>query len=156
MKKFEFRLDRVRRLREREREQRRLALAEALHYQGRVEGQIQYLQSIRHDEQDSLRQVLLQRDVPVQEAIASRSYDGLLIRLSSRLEEQLKQVKLVVDQRRHDLMEAEKKVRVLEKLEEKERGRYDRHIEHVERELMDELAITAMQRRRESGEFGVG
>ncbi len=93
---------------------------------------------------------------PFKEAIASRSYDGLLIRLSSRLEEQLKQVKLVVDQRRHDLMEAEKKVRVLEKLEEKERGRYDRHIEHVERELMDELAITAMQRRRESGEFGVG
>ncbi|MBY0588693.1 flagellar FliJ family protein [bacterium] len=148
MKKFEFRLERVRRLRERERERRRLSLAEALHYQGRVEAQIHHLESIRQDEQDNLRQVLLRRDVLINDAIQSRSYDGLLIRLEGRLEEQLKQVKVVVEQRRAELLEAEKRVRMLEKLEEKEQLRYDDHVDHLDRELMDELALVAHQRRQ--------
>lgn len=154
MKKFEFRLERVQRLRQRQREQRRLALAEALHYQGRVEGQIQYLQNIRQDEQDGLRQTLLRHEVVISDAIQSRSYDALLSRLQHRLRDQLEQVKRVVEQRRQDLLEAEKKVRVLEKLEEKEQGRYDRHIEHLERELMDELAISSQQRRQHEGDLG--
>jgi flagellar export protein FliJ len=152
MKKFEFRLERVHRLRERERERRRLSLAEALHFQGRVEAQIAHLHHLREDEQDGLRQVLLQREVVVGDAIASRTYDGLLIRLESRLQEQLKQVKLVVEQRRQELIEAEKRVRMLEKLEERERDRYDAGVDRMEGELMDELAQVATQRRMSQGE----
>lgn len=154
MKRFEFRLERVRRLREREREQRRLSLAEALHYQSRIEAQMQNLSQIRQDEQNGLRAILAQRELLVSDAIQARSYDGLLGRLEGRLAEQLRQVQSVVAERRVHLMESEKKVRMLEKLEEKMKRRYDQKVDAMDRDLMDELALVASERRRADEKMG--
>ena len=153
MKKFKFRLERVQRLRERTREQRKLSLAEAINFRIRVEGQKEHLEEVRAAEKEELRVGLSQPEVAVEDAIRARVYDGLLARHAGRVAEQLKQIEAVVDQRRIQLMEAEKSVRIIEKLGDKVRQRYNATVDLEDRQLMDELALIADQRRRvESGE----
>lgn len=151
MKKFKFRLERVQRLRERTLEQRKLALAEAIQFRGRVESQIAQLEQTREQEREQTRQELAKPTIVIEEAIRGRIYDSLLGRFGQRFGEQLAQVNAVVAQRRNQLIEAEKSVRILEKIEEKLKRRYDQAVEHGERELMDELALIADQRRRSEG-----
>ena len=148
MKKFKFRLERVQRLRERTREQRKLALAEALNFRIRVEGQKEYLEEVRAAEKEELRAGLAQAEVVVEDAIRARVYDSLRARHAGRVSEQLKQIEAVVDQRRVQLMEAEKSVRIIEKLGDKVRQRYNATLDLADRQLMDELALIADQRRR--------
>lgn len=151
MKKFKFRLERVQRLRERVREQKKLELAEAVQYSVRVEGQITQLNEVRNQELDELRRHLSDPQISITDAIAARTYDHLLVRHEHRLEQQLDQIQGVVRQRRHQLMEAEKGVRILEKLEERLHQRHQASVDAADRQLMDELATVADQRRRLGG-----
>lgn len=147
MKKFQFRLERLAKLRERTRDQKKIALAEAIQYRMRIEGQIEQIQHVREAEK-SQRRDGLQSSVPsVEDAIQSQVFDGLLQRYQGQLGRQLEQVSLVVEQRRDHLREAEKGVRILEKLESKLKARYDVRIDSAERQLMDEFAQTADLRR---------
>ncbi|MBX9655798.1 flagellar FliJ family protein [bacterium] len=148
MKKFKFRLERVQRLRERTREQRKLQLAEAINFRMQIEGQKEQLTELRSNEQDLLRSELSKPEVVVEDAIRARVFDGLLARHAARVNEQLKQIEGVVEQRRQQLMEAEKSVRIIEKLGDKVRQRYNAVLDHADRQLMDELALLADQRRR--------
>jgi flagellar export protein FliJ len=153
MKKIKFRLERVQRLRERTREQRKLALAEAINFRLRVEGQKEQLEEVRTAEREELRAGLSRTEVVVEDAIRALVYDSLLARHEGRVDEQLKQIEAVVDQRRQQLMEAEKSVRIIEKLGDRVRQRYNASIDLMDRQLMDELALIADQRKRvESGE----
>lgn len=148
MKKFSFRLEKLQRLRERLRDQRKIALAEAVQYQDRVERQISQIQHARQFEKEELRQSLSRRNLSAETAIQSQLFDGLLGRYEMQLDCQLKQVEAVAEQRRGQLLDAEKNVRVLEKLEGKLRQRHGESIESAERILMDELAQIADGRRR--------
>lgn len=150
MKKFQFRLERIQKLRERTREQRKLSLAEAIQYRQRVEDQIEQLNQVRAEEKEALRQSLSGGAVTIEDVIRSQTFDGLLGRFSQQLGNQLQQVDVVVDQRRVQLMEAEKSVRILEKLEEKQHDRHEHAEERAERQILDELAAAADQRKRTS------
>src|SRR5690606_15943485 len=123
-KKFVFRLERLQKLRERVREQRELAYAQAMEYQNRVEGQIDQLQNYQNEQLDALSQELSQPAPSIERAIQYRSYNGVLSGLQMQLNRQLEQVRHVVSVRHSDLMTAQRDVRVLEKLEERARQRY--------------------------------
>jgi len=148
MKKFKFRLERVQRLRERTREQRKLQLAEAINFRMQIEGQKEQLTELRTNEQEQLRSELSKPEVVVEDAIRARVFDSLLARHAVRVAEQLKQIESVVEQRRLQLMEAEKSVRIIEKLGDKVRQRYNTMLDQADRQLMDELALLADQRKR--------
>lgn len=149
MKRFEFRLARVQKLRERVREQKRLLHAEAVQYQRNVEQQIGVIEQVRDAEKEILRQSVTSPEISVDKVIASRTYDGLLGNFRRNLDRQLHQVEQVVETRRQDLVAAERDVRILEKLEEKLRSRYNDVLDHGERVLMDELAGQSVARRKE-------
>jgi flagellar export protein FliJ len=125
-----------------------MQLAEALQFRARVEQQQEFLSNVRQAEREQLRREISQGNIPVASAIQSMTYDGLLHRYADRLAEQLHQIEAVIEQRRGTLREAEKGVRVLEKLEEKERRRYDLDVDSAERELLDEIALAAEMRKR--------
>lgn len=148
MKKFRFRLDRLQKLRELAREQKRLALAEAVQYRRRVELQVDELAQVRALEKERRRAALAAGVVSIEDVIRSQTFDGLLGRFSGQLGRQLEQVDAVVEQRRAQHQEAAKGVRILERLEERLRSRYESSVERSERELMDELAAVADHRRR--------
>lgn len=148
MKRFQFRLDRLQRLRDRTRQERRLSLAEATQYQQRIENQIAQLDEVRGQELLERRQRLAATTVSIEEVIRGQSFDAMLHRFAQQLGQQLEQVRGVVEQRRLQLQEAEKGVRVLEKLREKMEDRYDDQVESNERQLLDELANVGEQRRR--------
>lgn len=148
LKQFRFRLERVQRLRERLREQRRLQFAEALAYQQQVEQQISQVQELRGVEMLGLREVVAQTAVPIDTVIQSRIYDNRLGNHAVFLGRQLEQVQQVVAVRQTNLVSAERDVRILERLEAKQRQRYQRMLDRAETELMDELA----GRRRQSAD----
>lgn len=149
MKQFQFRLERVQKLRERVRERRRLLHAEALEYQGRVEAQIARLEELRDSERQILRETLSNPEISVDSIIRSRAYDGMLGNFRRNLDRQLDQVRQVVELRRLDLVAAERDVRILEKLEEKLHSRYRESANRVEQAEMDEMAGRARSIRAE-------
>jgi flagellar export protein FliJ len=131
------------------REQKRLLHAEAVQYQRNVEQQIGVIEQVRDAEKEILRQSVTSPEISVDKVIASRTYDGLLGNFRRNLDRQLHQVEQVVETRRQDLVAAERDVRILEKLEEKLRSRYNDVLDHGERVLMDELAGQSVARRKE-------
>lgn len=147
-KRFQFRLARILKLRERERERRRLAHAEALQYRERVAQQITNIEQVRAEEKSALRAAMAEKTFPLDRVIAARTYESVLIRLGQYLERQMHQIEEVVAGRRNELMLAERDVRILEKLEEKLRGRYARAMDLEEQQTLDEVA--AAGRARES------
>jgi flagellar FliJ protein len=140
MKQFKFRLQRVQKLRERLRERRRLSHAEAVAYERRVESQIDQIEQVKAAERADLVSKMTRSDLSVDQVIAARTYEGLLNTYRQQLDRQLDQVRQVVAARRRDLVDAERDVRILEKLEEKLQHRYDAALDSAERQLMDELA----------------
>ncbi|MFO0948890.1 MAG: flagellar export protein FliJ [Planctomycetota bacterium] len=149
MKRFEYRLERVQKLRERIRERRRLLHAEAVQYRQKVEEQIQSIENAREAEKEVLRTTLSHAEVMVDSIIRSRAYDGLLGNYRRHLDRQLEQVQQVVEVRRQELVHSERDVRILEKLEERMRLRYNETVDRAEQSDMDELARQSVARREE-------
>lgn len=140
MKKFAFRLERLGKLRERTREQKRLAHAEAIDYQRRVESQLAQLQDLRHRERLALADTLVEGRISVENVIGSRVFDGRLAQYTQHLQRQLSQIAQVVAARRVELIAAERDVRILEKLEVRQRQRHDEASNRAEIQTMDEIA----------------
>lgn len=150
MKRFEFRLDKLQRLRERARERRRLAYAEAIEYRHRIHRQIEQLERIKAEEKAAQRSLVARPELPIDQIIQSRGYEALLSKFRLYLDRQMEQVQLVVEGRRQELVVAERDVRILEKLEAKLRQRYDAILTSSEAAELDEVASTAhLKRTRE-------
>lgn len=149
MKQFKFRLARLQKLRERVREQRRIAHAEAIEYQRRIESNIEQVKDARIEEKNKLRDNLADAAVSIDRVIQSRVYDVRLVGYGVQLNQQLGQIQQVVAARRQQLVLAERDVKVLEKLEVKAHERYDTAANKADLQLLDELAIQAANRRLE-------
>ncbi|QDU62583.1 Flagellar FliJ protein [Planctomycetes bacterium Pan216] len=150
MKRFQFRLARVQRLRERTLQERQVELAEVIEHQQKIEAEISRLDSDRTGEKDSLRDYLGQGTISIDHVIQSHLYDGSLRNAKRQLESHLEQVRRLVDFRRARVLDAEKDVKVLEKLGEKARQRYDADVSREDQQLLDELALQSEQRRHYS------
>lgn len=140
MAKFKFRLATLLRLREATRDQRRTELAEAY----RVDDVLQ--QRIEHADQELLalrtqcRRAAAPGAVDIDQLVAAQRYELVLRAQQKQLGSQREQVAAEIERRRQMLVEANRDVRVLEKLRDKQAKRYRREEERREIKRLDEVA----------------
>ena len=140
MAKFRFRLATLLRLREAARDQRRHVLAEAY----RVDDVLRRRIEVAERELDALRQRTRQMAGPgavnVDQLLEAQRYELALRAGQQQLDKQRQAVAEEIERRRHDLAEAGRDVRVLEKLREKQSRRHAIEEGRRDIKMLDEVA----------------
>ena len=141
MKKFHFRLQTLVRLREQARDERRSQLAQAceahqilLRRSSEIVREISELR--QHVARDAER-----GKVNVHRLLDSHRHEAMLRAEQMQIAKQNKQLAEEIERRRYGLVEADREVRVLEKLRERQRAEHDRELVVQERKAMDEIAV---------------
>jgi flagellar FliJ protein len=144
---FRFRLETLLRLRIAERDERRGDLAKAL----RAEEVLQAEQARLAAEQQGLSERSLGLKSPgsanVDALLSAHRYEVVLTGQARQLTGQLEQVAAEVERRRQVLVEADREVRVLEKLRERQAAAARLHEERQEAKRYDEAAVIGHNRR---------
>ncbi|GAB6165422.1 flagellar export protein FliJ [Thermostilla marina] len=137
---FRFRLEPVQRLREHVRDQRRAELAQALEAMELVE------QKQRELAEELERATKLQREaakpgsIDVDTIMAVRRYQTALYAQAAQLQQQAAAIAEEIERRREALAQADREVRILEKLRERQLERHRSEEKRRETKLMDETA----------------
>jgi flagellar protein FliJ len=138
MKKFQFRLDSLVRLRESVRDERRSQLAEAMRIQASLEGEMQQLR-LKLDEARQMH-TAPQGVVDIDRLLVAERYEMVLLLEKHNLEQQQASMNAEVEKRRQALVWADQDVRVLEKLRETQFQRWRAGSERDALEHLDEIA----------------
>lgn len=140
MAKFKFRLSTLLRIRESTRDERRAELAQAYQAeeivageQDRIKGELAAL------EVDS-RRAALPGAIDVDQLLETRRYRLLLDAQKQHVAGQRDTVGAEVERRRQNLVEANREVRVLEELREKQHVRHRKEEDRLETKQLDEVA----------------
>lgn len=140
MPTFRFRLTPVLHLRENARDERRAALADAL----RAELVLAEQMAEKHGEIATLGAALAKErgvgEINVERMIQGQRYQALLRAELAMLEEQARKVAAEVERRRELLVAADRDVRVLEQLREKQRARFMYEEAQQETKFLDDVA----------------
>jgi flagellar FliJ protein len=140
MPTFRFRLTPVLHLRENARDERRAALADAL----RAEMVLAEQMAEKHGEIATLGAALAKErgvgEINVERMIQGQRYQALLRAELAMLEEQARKVAEEVERRRELLVAADRDVRVLEQLREKQRARFMYEEAQRETKFLDDVA----------------
>jgi flagellar protein FliJ len=142
---FNFRLERVRALRERFEDQAREELAESLSVRLKGEAMLRAASESYRLAQDTRRESAA-LEVSGRDLLASQAYIERTSRLREAAELELDRRDAEVDARRTALLEAARERQVLERLKERRREDHRRASERVEAGLLDEMAITTHRR----------
>ena len=146
MSKYQFRLETLRRLRIAHRDQQRSALADGY----RAEEILAERAAELADEQASLRELqrsaLGDRYLDVNQLVEVQRYETVLKTNEQQLAEQSTRLAIEVERRRQAVIEADRAVRVLDKLDEQHRDQHRRKAQRQETKQLDEVAITQWQR----------
>ena len=134
MSKYQFRLETLRRLRIAHRDQQRSALADGY----RAEEILAERAAELADEQD--------RYLDVNQLVEVQRYETVLKTNEQQLAEQSTRLAIEVERRRQAVIEADRAVRVLDKLDEQHRDQHRRKAQRQETKQLDEVAITQWQR----------
>ena len=116
MRKFQFRLDSLVRLREAVRDERRAQLAEAMRIQASLEGEMQQLR-LKLDEARQMH-TAPRGAVDIDRLLVAERYEMVLLVEKLQIETQQASMNAEVEKRRQALVWADQDVRVLEKLRE--------------------------------------
>lgn len=147
---FKFRLQTLLRLRIAERDQRRAELAKAL----RAEEVLRAEEQRVTDEQAQLaRQTQALKNpgsADVDSLLQTHRYEIVLLSQRKQVASQLTQVQAESERRRLALVEADRQVRVLEMLRERQLATYRQAADREEMKEFDEMAIVAANRRQEA------
>jgi flagellar FliJ protein len=142
MSKYQFRLETLRRLRIAHRDQQRSALADAYRAEqilvGRraeLDGQLTQLRNLQ-------RSALSAHYTDVNQLVEAQRYETLLNSHRQQLDDQRRRVEKEVERRRQVLVEADRAVHVLDKLDERFRREHRRQMERAEVKRLDEVAVT--------------
>jgi len=147
MAKYRFRLAPLKRLREATRDEKRASLAEALRAQEIVIEQRAELERHLVELSDSARRAMAPGKVNVDQLLYAGRYELMLRAKQQLLAQQVQELAAEVDRRQQILAEANRDVRVLEKLEERQAAR---HREEEEKRLQQTLDEVAGRRHREA------
>jgi flagellar protein FliJ len=146
---FIFRLTVLLRLRESRRDECRTALAEAYRVDDVLAKQIEGLER----EFDALRRFCRLKASPgtvdVNRLVEAQRYELVTRAQQRRLAEQRQQVAAEIERRRQALVEADREVRVLEKLRERQADQYRRDEELREVKRLDEVATQQTFRQQQ-------
>jgi flagellar FliJ protein len=143
MSSFRFRLATLLRLRESARDQWRRQVADAQRAADILAERRRELEEQLADNRSQSQQFAQPGGVDIDYLLQSHRYQILLSAEARSIGDQQRQVQAEVDRRRQSLVEADRQVRVLEKLRDKQRTEFNQHEAAIDRKLMDELAQRA-------------
>jgi flagellar FliJ protein len=143
MSTFRFRLATLLRLREAARDEKRARLAEAYRAAEILAAQLQEIDGELAAYRLAAQQNAQRGIVDVDQLLHGHRYERVLTAQKNALKTQQKQVAEEIDRRRLALVEADRQVRVLEKLREKKQTEHATAEERRDQRLMDELASRA-------------
>ncbi len=145
--RFEFRLERVRALRERLEEMSREELAASLGHRLRVEAELQEALEELDDAHMHMRMVGGGERVSGQELLAAQAYLERTAGNRRTAAEDLRQRDAEVQQRRAHLAERARERQALERLKERRHAEHKIEVQRVEGIALDELAIQRHRRQ---------
>jgi flagellar FliJ protein len=141
MAKFQFRLDSLMKLREAERQQRRIELAEAFHAESILRQQAAQLRQDLQEVETLSRVISSPGRVQVDRVLETHRYKLLLKSQAMTLDQKEAQLQAEIERRRTALATADRDVRVLEKLRERKRAEHDAAEFKRELKQLDEVAV---------------
>lgn len=150
MSAFHFRLETLLRLRIAERDERRADLAKALRAEGLLLGELRQIEVEQLQAKAKVREQSAPGAADVDGLLQTNRYQLVLKSQRGQLENQLAQVRAELERRRLALLEADRGVRVLEKLRERQQAAFRQREERQETKMLDEVAVGTFNRRREA------
>ena len=147
MAKFKFRLASLLQLRESAREERQQQLAEAYRVDDVLKGQAAEIDEEINATVAFGRQSASPGDINVDRLVAIQRHELLLKAQRANLTEQLNTVATEIERRRLALVEANRDVRVLEKLRDNQQRKHREHENRREIKQLDEVAQLQRMRR---------
>ena len=145
---FHFRLTTLLRLRIAERDERRGDLAKALAAAEILRGQRQSLEGEERSNLTALRKVAAPGGGNIDRLIHGHRYAAILKTRASQLAAQQSQIEREIERRRQVLVEADRQVRVLEKLQSRQQAEHQRRADKLEARQLDEVATIGHFRQR--------
>jgi flagellar FliJ protein len=142
MARFRFRLQTLRRLREIHRDEQRGRLAAAFEAERILAAQREQLAAEGVALGHSQRRLMQQGVLDVNQLLAVQRYQLTLEAQARTLAEQAAKLSEEVERRRQSLVEADREVRVLDKLEERQRDEHREAANRAETKVLDEVAAT--------------
>ena len=140
MARFQFRLATLRRLREQHRDELRGRLAEAYEAEQVLQRQRDGLQQEAESLRGMQRQMVAVASPNVNQLLEAQRYGLVLQGRNVVLADQLRQVAAEVERRRQAVVEADRQVRALDKLAERQHAEFLREQQRIDHRLMDEIA----------------
>ena len=142
MAKFRFRLESLRKLRISHRDELRAKLAEAYQAVQVLEEQRQVVTREITELQESQRKAALRQTTEVNRLLEAQRYQSVLKSQLDTMRQQTQQLETEIEKRRQLVVDADREVRVLDKLEERKRQQF--HLEAMiqETKVLDEIATT--------------
>ncbi len=140
MAKFKFRLATLLRLREADRDERRGELAEAYQADEIMENQQKELEANLGELALKCRQAAGPGTVDVDRLVETQRFEILIRAQRQQLIQQRQAVAAEIERRRGNLVEANREVHVLAKLEERQRQRHREEENRREMKVLDEVA----------------
>jgi len=149
---FNFRLRPLQKIRENTRRERQAELARAMEAESLVREKIESLARDIAGTKEEGRRLAAAGTINVDFLVGLRRHEAWLLAQKQEAEQKLEQVLAEVERRRLAVVEADKEVKILEKLHEKLKDKYDSEQAAKEIVAFDEIAIQASDfRRRASG-----
>ena len=139
MKKYRFRLATLRKLRELRRDELRSKLAEAHHAIGLLEDQLTQVQEELVDLLATQRSAVDKTAIDINGLLAAERYQSVLRMQQSTMQEQAKLLNTELEKRRQAVVEADVQVRVLDKLEDRQRKEHRQKLQQIEIKELDEI-----------------
>lgn len=146
---FHFRLQTLLRLRIAERDQRRAELAKAIRAEELLLEEEVRLQDQQKQAAERSRLLKSPGAADVDALLQSHRYEVILVAQRRQLAAQLSQVEAETNRRRQVLVEADRQVRVLEKLRDRQAAAHRQEVQRQETKQFDEMAAVAYVRRQE-------
>jgi flagellar export protein FliJ len=155
MSTFRFRLQTVLRLRSAARDERRAELGRALRAAEVLREQQAKVAADLADNQVAIRDFMIRQaassgGVNVDRLLNANRHSLVLKAQASQLAQQQKQIATEISRRQAALVEADRDVRVLEKLQERGQHEHELHELAIEQRDLDEIAIMRAFRKREA------
>jgi flagellar protein FliJ len=147
MSSFHFRLETLLRLRLADRDQRRSELVKAQRAEDTLLAQSDALARERAQTQELSRKLAAPGMADVDRLIASHRYELVLRTKSQQLAGHIQQVRAEVERRRQIVVEADRQVRVLEKLRERQQSAFNVREAKQEQKQLDEQALVGFTLR---------
>jgi flagellar FliJ protein len=150
MNMFRFRLETLLRLRLAERDQRRAELAKALRAEELLRAEDRALEGQQMDAAAHSRLLKSPGAANVDALLETHRYEVVLAAQRRQLKQQIAQVEAETERRRQVLVEADRQLRVLEKLRERQAAAWRKETQRQEVKQYDELAMVGYSRRQEA------